>query len=299
MDISENKRLLQTIENVNQANEHYFVTELFEVNKLPAGYLLKDWNAIQGRDLTPNSKNKQSLERLRKLQNVYQELEEYFSSKKHLEWSTDNENKEKPESEIEDQIENIKKVEIEVAEVSASNSSKTNGNQELDKMLELIADLQKNDDIEENIDLKINTSKSNKEIIKTLPTDKSQIEDLPSKLENVDSNLSSCRSDQEILKLLPVTKTLDCMHVSSCSINTQATINSTQKNNRSNSPDLFADDSDIEMEDVDEQEREKIQESVINVDKQPSRNSSIENMESGVTTYEIFSSDEGNLEIYA
>ncbi|KAM7356948.1 mutagen-sensitive 312 isoform 1-T2 [Cochliomyia hominivorax] len=260
-NVSERKRLIEIETIKNKGNEFYFVTELFEVNNLSAGHLLKDWNAIQGRDLTPNTKCQRDAENFKKLENIYQELEVYFSSKKRLNWTIGNEDNEKQETnqtgDNEDKVEGKKDDTLvgseQVKDLEICHATQSKNNKELDRMLELIQDLPLNENNNETLKISLNSTKE----------------------------------DKEIVKLLPASKSLDTMQVSSCSINTQATINSSQKN-RSNSPDLFA-DSDVEMgEDL---EGSKV-ETVINVKKNEKRNSSIEDVELGVTTYEIFSSDE-------
>ncbi|KAL9911140.1 mutagen-sensitive 312 isoform 1-T1 [Glossina fuscipes fuscipes] len=60
--------------------EDYFVKELFEVNVFPSNRLLKDWSAIQGRDLSPTPEQRENREAQNlKLQSIYNELEIYFS----------------------------------------------------------------------------------------------------------------------------------------------------------------------------------------------------------------------------
>ncbi|XP_030372118.1 structure-specific endonuclease subunit SLX4 [Scaptodrosophila lebanonensis] len=59
----------------------YYVRDLFEVSKTPANHLLKDWSAIQGRDLSPKRLTTQSRRRKELLEKVYSELEELFGNK--------------------------------------------------------------------------------------------------------------------------------------------------------------------------------------------------------------------------
>uniref|UniRef100_A0A1A9VAP7 Structure-specific endonuclease subunit SLX4 n=1 Tax=Glossina austeni TaxID=7395 RepID=A0A1A9VAP7_GLOAU len=60
--------------------EHYFVKGLFEVNVLPSNRLLKEWSAIQGRDLSPTPERREIREAQHlKLQSIYNELEIYFN----------------------------------------------------------------------------------------------------------------------------------------------------------------------------------------------------------------------------
>uniref|UniRef100_A0A1B0AIG1 Structure-specific endonuclease subunit SLX4 n=1 Tax=Glossina pallidipes TaxID=7398 RepID=A0A1B0AIG1_GLOPL len=60
--------------------EHYFVKELFEVNVLPSNRLLKEWSAIQGRDLSPTPEQRENREAQHlKLQSIYNDLEIYFN----------------------------------------------------------------------------------------------------------------------------------------------------------------------------------------------------------------------------
>ncbi|XP_037816289.1 structure-specific endonuclease subunit SLX4 [Lucilia sericata] len=172
LNMHENIKILQCTENVNQSIDNYFVKELFEINNLAAGHLLKDWTAIQGRDLTPNPKTKTNKESLQKLQNIYKDLEECFSSRKRLDWSKDNENKEDQE----------------LLKIQDKEETK---NEEVKEQTECT-------EIMENIDIKAD-------------------------------DIANTTDKAKILKLLPPTTCLDVMHVSSCSINTQATINTTKK----------------------------------------------------------------------
>ncbi|KAH8406835.1 hypothetical protein KR222_005550 [Zaprionus bogoriensis] len=56
----------------------YYVEELFEVSRTPAHHLLKNWSAIQGRDLSPKRPSAASLRRQQQLEQVYAELEQHF-----------------------------------------------------------------------------------------------------------------------------------------------------------------------------------------------------------------------------
>lgn len=59
--------------------EEYFVRDLFAISDISAGYLLRDWSKIQGRDLSPNKKDPNSLKRELQLDEAYRDLEEYFA----------------------------------------------------------------------------------------------------------------------------------------------------------------------------------------------------------------------------
>ncbi|XP_065360262.1 structure-specific endonuclease subunit SLX4 [Calliphora vicina] len=203
-NVHANKIILENVENINQPNDWYFVSELFDVNQLPAGHLLKDWTAIQGRDLTPTTKTKEITDKLQKLQNIYRDLEEYFSSRKRLDWTIDNENKEEQEVlEIKDNDDNKKEESPKQTEdnINTAANTKVVENQELAEMVDLIEDMQRNE-----------------------------------------TEIAEFICDKKILKLLTCTKYLDTMQVSSCSINTQDTINTTQKEESNNSLAEISDD---------------------------------------------------------
>ncbi|KAI8120904.1 Structure-specific endonuclease subunit SLX4 [Lucilia cuprina] len=172
LNMHENNKILQSTENVNQSLDNYFVKDLFEINNLTAGHLLKDWTAIQGRDLTPNAKTKANKESLEKLQNIYKDLEEYFSSRKQLDWSKEDDKKEE---------------------------------QEVSKIID--KEVTKKDDVNEQ----------------------AQCTKINENLEIMADDIANTIDNEKILKLLPQSTCLDVMQVSSCSINTQATINTTQR----------------------------------------------------------------------
>ena len=215
--VTKTNRILQSLGSVNRPDELFFVKELFEVNVLPAGYLLKDWSSIQGRDLTPKAKSRHFEERIKKLENIYHELEAYFSARKCLNWTetkenldtqTQNENAETQQHvQNNDFTESDKKEEIVVVEENA----------ELDEMVKLLENLQK-DNLE---------------------------------IESDELHLTALY-DKKTKALLPPQKSLDMMEVSGYNVNTQATYNTTA-NTRSNSPDLFA-DSDAEREEEEQKE---------------------------------------------
>lgn len=197
------------LESVNRPVDLYFVKEIFEINELPAGHLLKDWTAIEGRDLSPNPKTKLSAERLKILENIYQELEEYFSSRKRLDWTINNDNQK-------DQVVILETI---------------NNNEKQTEYCQVV--------VEENL----NSSKLQEKV------DHKGLDEKFILIKDIQRNESANTIDNKIVQLLPATKSLETMQVSSCTINTQATENTSQKT-RSNSPDLFA-DSDVEMEDAD------------------------------------------------
>ncbi|XP_046809102.1 structure-specific endonuclease subunit SLX4-like isoform X2 [Lucilia cuprina] len=369
LNMHENNKILQCMENVNQSMDNYFVKDLFEINNLTAGHLLKDWTAIQGRDQTPNAKTKANKESLEKLQNIYKDLEEYFSSRKQLDWSKEDDKKEEQEvskiivrevikkDDVNEQAEctNINKnLEImaddianttdnekilkllpqstclDVMQVSSCsiNTQATinttqreetiaqsdvghktvelgeeSNNNELDEMIDLIEDMQRNESViypkattTTSLETTLSTHQQ-KEVSEdhtlevsddscTVKLDKrvDLIEDVQTNeadIENSGTHNNSTVADKG---------TLHAIQVSNAS--NQNSINATQ-NTRSNSPDLFA-DSDVEMEECDNQVDNNKTEvpTVINVTKDTNRNSSLEEVDEGVTTYEIFSSDE-------
>lgn len=56
----------------------YYVTDLIEVSQAPADHLLKNWAAIQGRDLSPERETAKSRQLKQQLEFVYAELEKHF-----------------------------------------------------------------------------------------------------------------------------------------------------------------------------------------------------------------------------
>ncbi|KAH8300768.1 hypothetical protein KR059_006456, partial [Drosophila kikkawai] len=56
----------------------YYVTDLIEVSQTPANHLLKNWAAIQGRDLSPERETQKSRQLKKQLELVYAELEKHF-----------------------------------------------------------------------------------------------------------------------------------------------------------------------------------------------------------------------------
>ncbi|XP_020816634.1 structure-specific endonuclease subunit SLX4 [Drosophila serrata] len=56
----------------------YYVTDLIEVSQTPADHLLKNWAAIQGRDLSPERETSKSRQLKQQLEIVYAELEKHF-----------------------------------------------------------------------------------------------------------------------------------------------------------------------------------------------------------------------------
>ncbi|XP_037936269.1 structure-specific endonuclease subunit SLX4 [Teleopsis dalmanni] len=79
LQVSTDNRVVQREDSsVHVQLENYFVKELFNVSYLNAGHLLKDWNAIQGRDMTPRAKNCQSKIIEKALYKAYIELENFL-----------------------------------------------------------------------------------------------------------------------------------------------------------------------------------------------------------------------------
>ncbi|XP_068149330.1 structure-specific endonuclease subunit SLX4 [Drosophila tropicalis] len=58
----------------------YYVKDLIEISYTPAEHLLKDWSAIQGRDLSPKRLNPKSVKRLEQFEMVYKDLEKHFDN---------------------------------------------------------------------------------------------------------------------------------------------------------------------------------------------------------------------------
>ncbi|KAH8302009.1 hypothetical protein KR044_001801, partial [Drosophila immigrans] len=58
----------------------YYVEPLFEASKTPAHHLLKNWAAIQGRDLSPKRPSSEARRRQQQLEQVYAELEAFFGA---------------------------------------------------------------------------------------------------------------------------------------------------------------------------------------------------------------------------
>ncbi|KAH8390748.1 hypothetical protein KR215_001671, partial [Drosophila sulfurigaster] len=59
----------------------YYVEELIEVSRTPAHHLLKNWAAIQGRDLSPKRLSAERKQKQNQLEQVYVELEAYYSER--------------------------------------------------------------------------------------------------------------------------------------------------------------------------------------------------------------------------
>ncbi|TDG43228.1 hypothetical protein AWZ03_010356 [Drosophila navojoa] len=58
----------------------YYVQDLVEVSRTPAHHLLKSWETIPGRDLSPKRESATALRRRQQLEQVYKELEAHFSA---------------------------------------------------------------------------------------------------------------------------------------------------------------------------------------------------------------------------
>lgn len=214
--VREDQRILKNSINDEQQIELFFVKELFEVNQLPAGHLLKDWQAIQGRDLTPNPSNKQNIERAERLKSIYQDLEEHFCNvRKKLDWTSATDMHDDHEITCSKDLGQITEIAAKERSLEAPREVE---NEELNAMIELLENIERIDDCL-NEPTEVNTMTS-----------------------------TTSTYDKKMWQLLPISKSLDAMHVSGCSSNTLATITTSQKN-RSNSPDVFA-DSDVELEEM-------------------------------------------------
>ena len=222
--VTKTNRILQSLSSVNRPDELFFVKGLFEVNILPAGYLLKDWSSIQGRDLTPNAKSRHHEEKIKKLENIYHELEAYFSARKCLNWTETKEN-------LDTQTQNENK---ETGKITVGKRQHVQNNdfKESEKK-EGIVVVEENAELDEMVKLLENLQKDNFEI------------------ESDELHLTALY-DKKTKALLPLQKSLDKMDVSGYNLNTQTTFNTTDKT-RSNSPDLFA-DSDAEREEEEQKE---------------------------------------------
>ncbi|XP_017091070.2 structure-specific endonuclease subunit SLX4 isoform X1 [Drosophila bipectinata] len=69
----------------------YYVTELMEISYMPANHLLKNWNAIQGRDLSPERETSKCRQLKKQFDLVYIELEKHFEDQLKLEQEVGNE----------------------------------------------------------------------------------------------------------------------------------------------------------------------------------------------------------------
>ncbi|KAH8305190.1 hypothetical protein KR018_000143, partial [Drosophila ironensis] len=62
----------------------YYVPNLFEVSHTPAHHLLKNWAAIQGRDLSPERESAKSRQLRKQLDQAYVDLEKHFEKQQEL-----------------------------------------------------------------------------------------------------------------------------------------------------------------------------------------------------------------------
>uniref|UniRef100_A0A6P4DZ87 Structure-specific endonuclease subunit SLX4 n=1 Tax=Drosophila rhopaloa TaxID=1041015 RepID=A0A6P4DZ87_DRORH len=102
----------------------YYVTDLIEVSQAPAHHLLKNWAAIQGRDLSPERET-QKTRRLRlQLELVYDELEKHFGDQQKLDQQVIEALDELEKLVAENMIEDDSKVDYNLeAETSSTSSS--------------------------------------------------------------------------------------------------------------------------------------------------------------------------------
>ncbi|XP_017043189.1 structure-specific endonuclease subunit SLX4 isoform X2 [Drosophila ficusphila] len=82
---SESQILREPSEGAIEDFSDYYVTDLIEVSKTPANHLLKNWAAIQGRDLSPERETSKTRQLKQKLDLAYAELENHFGDQKKLE----------------------------------------------------------------------------------------------------------------------------------------------------------------------------------------------------------------------
>ncbi|SPP77524.1 structure-specific endonuclease subunit SLX4 [Drosophila guanche] len=67
----------------------YFVSNLIEVSHTPAHHLLKDWAAIQGRDLSPERISVKTRQQIKQMETAYNELEKHYENKQQVEEELD------------------------------------------------------------------------------------------------------------------------------------------------------------------------------------------------------------------
>ncbi|XP_017128622.1 structure-specific endonuclease subunit SLX4 isoform X1 [Drosophila elegans] len=102
----------------------YYVTDLIEVSQAPADHLLKNWAAIQGRDLSPERETSKTREQREQLELVYEELEKHFGDQQQLDQQVNAELDELEKLVAENMIEDHSKVgaNLETETSSASSS---------------------------------------------------------------------------------------------------------------------------------------------------------------------------------
>ncbi|XP_070071416.1 structure-specific endonuclease subunit SLX4 isoform X2 [Drosophila takahashii] len=101
----------------------YYVTDLVEVSQTPAHHLLKNFAAIQGRDLSPERETPKSRQLRQQLELVYAELEKHFGEEQRLEQQVAEELDELEKMVAENMIEDDSKVGDNVEIEMSSNSS--------------------------------------------------------------------------------------------------------------------------------------------------------------------------------
>ncbi|XP_034655754.1 structure-specific endonuclease subunit SLX4 isoform X2 [Drosophila subobscura] len=67
----------------------YFVSNLIEVSHTPAHHLLKDWAAIQGRDLSPERISTKTRQQIKQMAIAYNELEKHYENQQQVEEELD------------------------------------------------------------------------------------------------------------------------------------------------------------------------------------------------------------------
>ncbi|XP_052845020.1 structure-specific endonuclease subunit SLX4 isoform X2 [Drosophila gunungcola] len=102
----------------------YYVTDLIEVSQAPADHLLKNWGAIQGRDLSPERETSKTRQLREQLELVYEELEKHFGDQQQLDQQVNEELDELEKLVAEHMIEDDSKVgaNLETETSSASSS---------------------------------------------------------------------------------------------------------------------------------------------------------------------------------
>ncbi|XP_017134947.1 structure-specific endonuclease subunit SLX4 isoform X1 [Drosophila miranda] len=102
----------------------YFVSGLIEVCHTPAHHLLKDWGAIQGRDLSPERTSMKTRQQIKQMEIAFNELENHFENQLALKKQVDEELDELEKLVVENMIEeeDTKQCDIQ-AEVSSTSSS--------------------------------------------------------------------------------------------------------------------------------------------------------------------------------
>ncbi|XP_022208418.2 structure-specific endonuclease subunit SLX4 [Drosophila obscura] len=98
----------------------YFVSNLIEVSHTPAHHLLKDWAAIQGRDLSPERTTMKTRQQIKQMEIAYNELERHFTNQQALNDELDELEKLVVENMIEEEDPKLCDIQAEVSSTSSS-----------------------------------------------------------------------------------------------------------------------------------------------------------------------------------